>query len=153
MSNDNTDDAAAIGVDTVDLTATIVAAYVAKNTLPAKALPGLITSVHEALAGLGGTSATPVAEAEIEKPTPAQIRKSITPDALISFIDGKPYKTLKRHLNTHGLNPHGYRQRYGLPADYPMTASGYSARRAEVARATGLGRHGGRTTAQADTTK
>jgi predicted transcriptional regulator len=153
MSNDNTDDAAAIGVDTVDLTATIVAAYVAKNTLPAKALPELVTSVHAALAGLRTTKPAPVAETEIEKPTPAQIRKSITPDALVSFIDGKPYKMLKRHLRLHDLDPHGYRQRYGLPADYPMTASGYSARRAEVARATGLGRHGGRTTARSDTTK
>jgi predicted transcriptional regulator len=153
MSDDNFEDAATNKADIIYLAAAITASYVTNNTLSARDLPGLITSVHEALASMGGTSATPVAKAETEKPTPAQIRKSITPDALISFIDGKPYKTLKRHLNTHGLDPHGYRQRYGLSADYPMTASGYSARRAEVARATGLGRHGGRTAAQSDASK
>ncbi|GEL42274.1 hypothetical protein MEX01_28650 [Methylorubrum extorquens] len=157
MSNDNTDDAAAIGVDTVDLTATIVMAYVAKNTLPAKALPELVTSVHTALAGLRATKPAPVAEAEaeaeIEKPTPAQIRKSNTPDALISFIDGKPYQMLKRHLRLHGLDPHGYRQRYGLPADYPMTASGYSARRAAIVREIGFNRDDRRATAQSKASK
>ncbi|MBA9070260.1 putative transcriptional regulator [Methylobacterium sp. RAS18] len=140
MSNDNTNDAAAIEVDTIDLTATIVAAYVANNTLPAKALPELITSVHAALAGLGVTSATQVAEAEIGKATPTQIRKSITPDALTSFIDDKPYKTLKRHLRAHGLDPKSYRQRYGLPDDYPMVTPNYAARRSELAKSIRFGR-------------
>ncbi|KQO89407.1 MucR family transcriptional regulator [Methylobacterium sp. Leaf90] len=154
MSKDNTDDAGATGSDIIDLAAGIVVAYVTRNILPARNLPSLLTSVHAALAGLGSAAATPAeSKIEIEKPSTAQIRKSITPDALISFIDGKPYKMLKRHLTTHGLDPQGYRQRYGLPADYPMTAAGYSARRAEVARAAGLGRHGGRTTAQSDTSK
>ena len=69
----------------------------------------------------------------------AEIRKSITPDALISFIDGKPYKTLKRHLTTHGLDPAGYRAKYGLPADYPIVSEKYSAARSELARMLGLG--------------
>lgn len=69
----------------------------------------------------------------------AEIRKSITPDALISFIDGKPYKTLKRHLTTHGLDPAGYRAKYGLPADYPIVSEKYSAARSELARTLGLG--------------
>ena len=99
-------------------------------------LPELIASVHAALTGLGKT-AEPAAD--IEKPTPAQIKKSITPDALISFIDGKPYKILKRHLTKHGMDFHGYRTRYGLPVDYPATAPNYSARRSELARALGLG--------------
>ncbi|PXW50710.1 MucR family transcriptional regulator [Methylobacterium sp. B4] len=134
------DDNAAAGIDTIDLTATIVAAYVTKNILPAKDLPGLISSVHASLAGLGGTKPAAAAEIEIEKPTPAQIRKSITPDALISFIDGKAYKMLKRHLSFHGLSPYSYRQRYGLPSDYPMTAPNYSEWRAALARSNGLGR-------------
>ncbi|OHV17126.1 MucR family transcriptional regulator [Methylorubrum extorquens] len=141
MSTGNTDDAAAIGVDTVDLTATIVAAYVAKNTLPAKALPELITSVHAALAGLGGPAPASAAEGRDEKPTPAQIRKSITPDAIVSFIDGKPYKTLKRHLGANGLDPQSYRQRYGLPDDYPMIAQNYAARRSDLAKSLSFGRH------------
>lgn len=77
----------------------------------------------------------------VEKATPAQIRKSITPEALISFIDGKPYKTLKRHVGTHGLDPAGYRQRYGLPPDYPMVSPNYAAQRSELARSLGLGQN------------
>ncbi|MCP1557927.1 UNVERIFIED_ORG: putative transcriptional regulator [Methylobacterium sp. SuP10 SLI 274] len=71
-----------------------------------------------------------------------QVRKSITPDALISFIDGKPYKTLKRHLSAHGLDPYSYCQRYGLPNDYPMVAAAYAARRSELAKSIGLRRPG-----------
>ena len=153
MSDENFEDTATNKADIIYLAAAITAAYVMKNTMSARDFPGLITSVHAALAGLGDTSATPVAEAEIEKPKPAQIRKSITPDALISFIDGRPYKTLKRHLSANGLDPHGYRQRYGLPADYPMTAPSYSARRATVARELGFNRHGGRTTVQSNASK
>ena len=77
---------------------------------------------------------------EVEKATPAEIKRSITPDALISFIDGKPYKTLKRHLTGHGLDPQSYRLRYGLPADYPMVATNYAAQRSELAKSLGLGR-------------
>ena len=77
---------------------------------------------------------------EFEKPSPSAIRRSITPGALISFIDGKPYQTLKRHLRTNGLDIEGYRARYGLPADYPATGANYSATRAELARKMGLGR-------------
>lgn len=116
----------------------IVMCYVNKKTLPAAALHGLIVDVHTALVGLAAPVASAV-EDEVGKPTPAQIKKSIKPDALISFIDGKPYKTLKRHLVRHGLNPNGYRTRYGLPSDYPMTSSDYSAKRSDLARATGLG--------------
>src|SRR3954469_19136202 len=88
----------------VTLAADIVSAYVSKNSLPAAELPALLGSVHAALSGLtNGASAAPAAD-EVEKATPSQIRKSITPDALISFVDGKPYKTLKRHLTGHGLD-------------------------------------------------
>ena len=123
--------------DFAELTADLVSAYVSNNSVPVAELPALIASTHAALAGLGQSSTphAPVAE----KLTPAQIRKSITPDALISFIDGKPYKTLKRHLTRHGFDPRAYRERYGLPADYPMTTANYSAMRAEFARSNRLG--------------
>ncbi|GJE43639.1 MucR family transcriptional regulator [Methylobacterium soli] len=126
----------------LELAADIVSAYVSNNSVRATDLPSLINEVHAALNNLAAGS-SPAAEPEVEKATPAQIRKSITPDALISFLDGKPYKTLKRHLTGHGLDPHTYRQRFGLSADYPMVAASYAAQRSELARAIGLGRPGG----------
>jgi predicted transcriptional regulator len=133
-----------VNSDFVTLAGDIVSAYVSKNSLPAADLPALIGSVHSALVGLSGSvEAAPVAES-VEKPSPAQVRKSITPDAIISFIDGKAYKTMKRHLGTHGLDPHSYRQRYGLPSDYPMVAPSYAAQRSALAKSIGLGRPGGR---------
>lgn len=119
------------------LTADIVSAYVRGNPLPASSLPDLIRSVRGALEV--NDMVTVPAEPVIEKPTPAQIKKSVTPDALISFIDGKSYKTLKRHLTTHGLNPDSYRQRYGLPVDYPMVCPNYSEQRSNLAKQLGLG--------------
>ena len=121
----------------VALTADIVSAYVSNNSVPMPDLPSLVSQVHAALAGLGRAGAA--AEPDAKKLTPGQIRKSITPDALISFIDGKPYKTLKRHLTGQGLTIEAYRERYGLPHDYPTTAANYSAMRAEFARTAGLG--------------
>lgn len=123
--------------DFIDLTANIVAAYVSNNSVRPADLPALLSEVHAAITGLKGAAAP--AEPKVEKATPSQIRKSITPDALISFIDGKPYKTLKRHLTGNGMTIEQYRQRYGLPPDYPTTASTYSAMRAEFARNAGLG--------------
>jgi predicted transcriptional regulator len=93
--------------------------------------------VHTALAGLGQGSATTAPA--VEKLTPSQIRKSITPDALISFEDGKPYKTLRRHLTIRGLTPEAYREKWGLPRDYPMTSASYSEQRSKLALALGLG--------------
>lgn len=125
----------------IRLAANIVSIYVANNSVPAAELSGLIANVHAALVGLGeGAVATAAAMPTADKPSAAQIRKSIKPDGLISFIDGKSYKTLKRHLSRHGLDPLGYRERFGLPADYPMVASNYAARRSELAKRLGLGR-------------
>ena len=121
----------------VELTADIVAAYVSNNSLPVAGLADLIASVHRGLTGLG--TPTEPAQAEVEKPTSAQIRKSITHDGLVSFVDGKTYKTLKRHLTGAGLDPASYRQRYGLPSDYPMTAPSYSEQRSALAKSLGLG--------------
>ena len=97
----------------------MVAAYVTKNSVQKGDLPALIASVHAAFAGLGKPQAS-----EPEKPTPrVPIRKSITPDHLISLEDGKPYRTLKRHLTRLGLTPDQYRAKWDLPADYPMTVA------------------------------
>lgn len=115
----------------------LVAAYVTHNHVAAADLPALLGTVHRALAGLGLPAVEP--RPEFEKPSPAEIRRSITDDYLTSFIDGGRYKTLRRHLGNHGLTPEGYRARYGLPPDYPMTSPGYSARRSELAKAIGLG--------------
>ena len=138
MPNETTDTRA------IDTAADIVSAFVSRNSLPAAELPNLLRITHAAIIGLSAPCAEePAAPTpEIEKPTPAQVKKSITPDGLISFLDGKRYQTLKRHLGTHGLDPHAYRQRYGLPNDYPMVAAGYAKMRSELAKSIGLGRPG-----------
>ena len=123
--------------DLVSITADIVSAYVSNNRVPSTDMAALLSSVHAAVAGLG--SSPGVAEPSPAKPTPAQIRKSITPDALISFVDGKPYKTLKRHLTGNGMTIEEYRQRFGLPRDYPSVAASYSEQRSANAKNLGLG--------------
>ena len=126
------------------MTAELVAAYVSNNPVPAAELPALIARVHGAISGL--VAGTPAAQAgaapqaEVEKPSAAQIRKSVRHDGIVSFIDGKLYKTLKRHLTANGLDPQSYRDRYGLPADYPMVAPSYAEWRAALAKAIGLGK-------------
>jgi len=122
--------------DFVGLTADIVGAYVSKNSVPISELPAFIAATHAALVKLGTPPAEPV---EDHKVTAAQIRKSITPDYLTSFLDGKPYKSLKRHLTTRGITPDEYRKKYGLGHDYPMTAATYTAQRSELAKSLGLG--------------
>ena len=131
-------------LDVVELAGDIVSAYVSNNSVPATELPALLASVHAALAGLASGIQPPTAEpaVEVEKPTPAQIRKSITDEGIVSFLDGKTYKTLKRHLTAYGLEPRSYRERFGLPADYPMVAPAYAAQRSALAKQIGLGRPG-----------
>jgi predicted transcriptional regulator len=124
----------------VSLTSGIVAAYLSVNAVSPGDIPALIATVHRALAVAGEPEAAP---ADLPaKRTAAQIRKSITPDALISFEDGRAYKTLKRHLTTHGLTIADYKVKWGLPRDYPTTAPSYSARRSAMAKAAGLGQPG-----------
>ncbi|TGD95175.1 MULTISPECIES: MucR family transcriptional regulator [Methylobacterium] len=120
----------------VGLAADIVSAYVSKNSVPVAELPNLIASVHTSLTNLGQP-----ASAEAEKLTPpVPIKKTVTPDYLISLEDGKPYKSLKRHLSTRGLTPGEYRRKWGLSHDYPMVAANYAAQRSELAKSSGLGR-------------
>lgn len=138
------DEAAGGSPELIEITGALVAAYVSNNSVPASELGALIANIHTALIGIatGSTAAAANPVDEIEKPTAAQIRKSITPEGLVSFIDGKSYKTLKRHLTGHGLDPSSYRQRFGLPADYPMVAASYAAQRSALAKRIGLGRVG-----------
>lgn len=124
--------------DIASLTVELLSAYLANNAVPSADLAGLIQSTRAALT----QDAAPAAP-EAEKPTftPAvTARKSLaSPDHLISLIDGKPYKTLKRHLTRHGLTPETYRERYGLPASYPMVAPSFAAMRRAIAEKIGLG--------------
>lgn len=120
----------------IELTAEIVAAYVSNNSVAANDLPNVISQVH---AALGGTT-TPVEEI-MEKQKPAvTVRRSIQNDHLICLEDGQKYKSLKRHLMTHhGLTPEQYREKWELPADYPMVAPAYAEARSKLAKEMGLG--------------
>ena len=119
--------------------AQIVSNYVANNGVRAAELPELIASVRQSLATLADPVPKPSAVSVI-KLTPAQIRKSITDDGLVSFEDGKKYQMLKRHLTSLGLSPAAYRQKWGLPADYPMVLPSTSLARSASAKARGFGR-------------
>ena len=121
--------------DLVQLTADIVAAYVSGNKVGTADLTSLVAGVHTSLSNLGKPAQ---AAPEPLKP-PVSIKKSITPDYLISLEDGKQYKSLKRHLAGKGLTPAQYREKWGLPRDYPMVAPSYSEQRSQLARASGLG--------------
>lgn len=120
-------------------TAQIACAYLGANKLEARALPELIGAIAGSLRAIG---LVPEVQPAANTATPAQVRKSITHEALISFEDSKPYRTLKRHLSNCGLTPQEYRVKWGLPGDYPMVCAGYSAVRAAFARKIGLGKNG-----------
>jgi predicted transcriptional regulator len=137
MTNQNSE--SSISIETA---ANLVAAYVSNNSVPSSELPALIASIHNAITGLGNGSAVAPAVQDVAKPTAGAIRKSVSDDGIVSFIDGKSYKTLKRHLTSHGVTPQQYRERFGLPHDYPMVAPSYAAKRSELARAIGLGQVG-----------
>jgi predicted transcriptional regulator len=122
------------GVDFASITANIISSYVANNSFHRNELPAVIASVHMALQSL-------VAPQQVgrAKPQPAvAVRKSVTPDFLISLEDGKPYKSLKRHLTRLGLTPQAYREKWSLPPDYPMVASNYALQRSQLAKSMGL---------------
>lgn len=123
--------------DLIGLTADIVAAYVSNNSVPVTELSRIIADTHAAVSAL--QTSVPTVE---EKPAPAvAIKKSVTPDFIICLEDGKKFKSLKRHLATyHDMTPEQYREKWGLPRDYPMVAPNYSAKRSVLAKSTGLGR-------------
>jgi predicted transcriptional regulator len=121
-----------------ELTADIVSAYVGKNHVQPNDLANLINAVHTALSNVGQPQ-----EAAPEKFTaPMSWKKAIKPDGIISFEDGKSYRTLKRHLSSRGMTPAQYREKWGLPRDFPMVAPNYSNARSEMARRLGLGTKG-----------
>lgn len=124
------------------LTADIVASFVGSNSVSPEALPDLIRSVYGSLILIREGRAGAEIEPAKTKMTPAQIRKSVTPDALTSFIDGKSYRSLRRHLTAHGYTPERYREEFGLPKDYPLVSPNYSKARSEMAKAHGLGAKG-----------
>ena len=121
----------------IELTADIVSAHVANNTVSVSDVANLVQRVHEALESLGA----PAPEERQEKTPVVSVRSSIKPDHLVCMELGRKQKTLNRHLhNAHGMTPDQYRSDYGLPRDYPMVAPDYSKRRSEMAQAIGLGR-------------
>ena len=139
-------DSEAASSDTLTLTAEIVSSYLGNAShVNASEIPAIIKSVRAALSE-GSSPATAGEEPAAPTATPkmhgATVKKSITPDALISFIDNKPYKTLKRHLSRHGHDIKSYKEAYGLPKDYPSVAPNYSAARSEMAKKLGLGARG-----------
>jgi predicted transcriptional regulator len=124
-------------IDLITLTADIVSAHVANNAVHTGEVSALIAAVHKALSGLG----TPEAPVVQEKPKGAvSARASIKPTHLISMIDGKSYKMLRRHISLHGYTPETYREAFGLGRDYPMVASDYADQRRALAHKIGLGR-------------
>src|SRR5215217_5418943 len=125
----------------IELTADIVSAHVANNTVSVGDMAALVQRVHEALSGLGGDGQEAAAQ---EKTPVVSIRASIKPDFLICMECGGKHKMLKRHLmNAHSMTPDQYRTDYGLPRDYPMVAPNYSEQRRTLAHSIGLGRRRG----------
>ena len=121
----------------VELTAEIVSAYVTNNTVVATDLPALINNVFDALKKASSTGAQPAKE-ELRPAVP--VKKSVTSEYIICLEDGKKFKSLKRHLRTHyDLSPEEYREKWGLPHDYPMVAPNYAAARSDLAKRMGLG--------------
>lgn len=129
-----------------ELVAEVAAAYFSNSHVSPADIPNVIQQIASSLGGVQAPSGAeaghdgPADAAPATRLTAGQIRKSITPDALISFEDNKPYKTMKRHLSGRGLTPQQYREKWGLGADYPMVAPAYSAARSAMARSIGLGR-------------
>lgn len=121
----------------VGMVAEIVSAYVSANQVPAQELPGIIRTVHSALLEVAGAASmgheTPLEPA-------VSVKKSVTPDFIICLEDGKKFKSLKRHLRTrYGMTPDEYRNKWGLPHDYPMVAPNYAKERSTLAKRMGLG--------------
>ena len=125
------------GKSFIDLTANIMSAYLSHNTTPASEIPALISQVHSAL--LRVSTGRPEAPAEPARPA-VPLKKSMTPDYLVCLEDGKRFKSLKRHLRTqYNMTPEQYRDKWGLPADYPMVAPNYAVARSALAKKMGLG--------------
>jgi predicted transcriptional regulator len=126
------------GKDFVEMAAGIVSAYVSNNTVQPSDIPSLIAQVHAALLRVATGGDVPV---ETARPA-VSVKKSMTPDYLVCLEDGKRFKSLKRHLRSqYNMSPEQYREKWNLPADYPMVAPNYAAQRSEFAKKIGLGRN------------
>jgi predicted transcriptional regulator len=127
----------AAGKNFIDLTANIVSAYLSTNPTPASEIPALISQIHAALLRVSGGRN----DAPLEPAKPAvSVKKSMTPDYLVCLEDGKRFKSLKRHLRSqYNMTPEQYRDKWGLPADYPMVAPNYAVARSQLAKKMGLG--------------
>ena len=127
-------------LDLTSLTADIVSAYVANNAIGGDKLPDIIGSVYVALSK---ASAQAIEPEKVELKPAVAIKKSVTPDYIICLEDGQKFKSLKRHLKSHyDLSPEDYREKWGLPHDYPMVAPAYAVARSNLAKTFGLGRRG-----------
>jgi predicted transcriptional regulator len=128
----------------LELATELTVAWLSNSNTRANAneVPDFLRTMHEAVTGLTSVQSGPAEVTREAEHVPAvSVRKSLASrDKLISLIDGKPYKTLRRHLSRHGLTPDEYRQRYGLKPDYPMVAPAYAETRRELANKIGLGR-------------
>ena len=126
----------------LSLTTEIVSSHLSNNTVSSNEIPDLIDKVHKTLSNINSNGS-----GSGEPPQPAvSIKKSVTPDYLICLEDGKKLKMLKRHLKTsYGMTPDEYKERWGLPADYPMVAPNYAKQRSKLAKEIGLGRKSSKT--------
>jgi predicted transcriptional regulator len=141
----------ASAINSLELATELTIAWLANpnTSVTADEVSGVLTKMHAAVSGLASPQAGALAPQGAHEFVPAvSVRKSLaSKDHLISLIDGKPYKTLKRHLSGHGLTPEQYRERYNLKADYPMVSESYSQARRDMAKRIGLGRKPARTAA------
>jgi predicted transcriptional regulator len=129
------------GADLTSLVAKVTAAYFSAGRLPASEIMTVIANVAGALRAVGPAQAAPEPDQPRQLP-PSEVRRSITPTALISFEDGRPYTTLGRHLRARGLTPDAYRRKWGLPPDYPMVSASYSRARSALAKKMNLAEQG-----------
>ncbi|MDE2228235.1 MAG: MucR family transcriptional regulator [Alphaproteobacteria bacterium] len=138
-----TDDAPKpISDDFLRMTAQMVAAYLRKNSVPTGQITEVINSIYSSLRAIDGRANAPTA-AELKPAVP--IKKSVTPEYVICLEDGRKLKMLKRHLRTeYNMTPEQYRQKWGLPADYPMVAPNYAKQRSAFAKEIGLGKGAGK---------
>ena len=143
MSNDMTDEQT---LDAVTLATEITVAWLsnANNRVDVNDVPAFLQKMHGTVSALSGSGTVEDTAAPEDHTAAVSVRKSLaSPDHIISMIDGKPYKTLRRHLSTNGLTPEEYRARYNLKSDYPMVAPTYSEARRDMAKKIGLGRKPG----------
>lgn len=139
--NDQPTSVSAMDTDLIELSTEIVCAYVGHNALSPHDVTKFIGEVHGTLKALRSSESSPP-EPDLKPAVP--IKKSVAPDYIICLEDGMKFKSLKRHLRTHyDISPEEYREKWGLPPNYPMVAPNYSAVRSKLAKANGLGRKAG----------